>query len=96
MCSLAVAMAVELRYDDDTHQQCPLAMPTYRLSLHDSVSVERIGAITLTNDAEATAFAVRVIRDIKTWATGSYDGWIMDITEGDRDAGRITFDSVQP
>jgi hypothetical protein len=68
----------------------------YHFRMHkDSASAEELGAIVLENDSEATAFAVRVIRDIKNGAPGNHDGWTMNITERGRDAGSVLFDSVE-
>ena len=67
-------------------------MSVYRFALHakDGSSVETLGALSLSGDAESVTFAEGVIRDM-TRAGGAayYSGRIINITGGKREVGSI-------
>src|SRR4051812_26903702 len=68
-----------------------LRMPDYRLVLDNGSEREDLGRMALADDAEAIVFGSQVIRDLKPEA-GRYEGWSMDITEGDLIVGTIPFE----
>ena len=69
-------------------------MPVYCFALHnkDGTPVETLGALPLGDDAESVTFAEGVVRDMtRSGGTAYYAGWIVNITEGKRGVGSISF-----
>jgi hypothetical protein len=50
-----------------------------------------LGCADLLNDHAALAFGNDVIRDMLRDNTDPYDGWMMDIAEGERDVCSVAF-----
>lgn len=70
-------------------------MPVYCFALDRSgKSVETLGALPLEDDAASFAFADDVIRDMTRSGGACYAGWIVNITEGERAVGSVSFDTV--
>ena len=77
------------RPSNDKHS----VMPSYRYVLHNGATqTETLGAIALSDDAEAIAFGERVMRDMTHPA--SYAGCAMKIMDGERTAGEVLFETV--
>ncbi len=73
-------------------------MPMYRFAIHHrAAETEKLGIMELIDDAEAFAFAKRMIRDmIEDMADNDRtqcDGCSVGITDGKRAVGRISCDS---
>ena len=69
-------------------------MPAYQFIIHKNKGeTEELGAMEMPSDSEALAFAIGVVRDMKS--DHPHAGWTMDIRQDDRDAGTVIFDDVQ-
>jgi hypothetical protein len=65
-------------------------MPHYQFSIHEAgAKSEKLGSDNLDNDAEALAFANRVIRDLMYGKDKRSAGWTMDIADGERAVSSI-------
>jgi hypothetical protein len=72
-------------------------MPAYRFSTRQGpTDTEWLGAIELSDDAEALAFGKQLIRDIKCEETTHCVGWTLEIAEQRRAVGAVLFDSIEP
>jgi hypothetical protein len=69
-------------------------MPIYRFAIHHGpAETEKLGIMTLRDDAEAFAFAKLIIRDMPDEDRTCSDGCSLDITDGARAVGRISCDA---
>jgi hypothetical protein len=57
----------------------------------ESQRAEELGSMELADDADAKAFANRVIRDLMGTCARFYSGWTIDITEAYRVVASIPF-----
>jgi hypothetical protein len=79
---------------DTVHAKREGPMPHYTFSIRDTETVtEKLGSDVLDNDADALAFGRHVIRDLMREDEGLYFGWSMDIADGERAVGSISFKS---
>jgi len=69
-------------------------MPTYCFAIHHTAAeTEKLGIIKLLDDAEALAFAKRMIQDMEADDPAQCDGCAVNITDGTRAVGRISCDA---
>jgi hypothetical protein len=66
-------------------------LPAYRFSIQNVVEIEELGIMALPDDAEAFAFAQRMIQDMTSEDRAQYKGCSIDITEGKRVVGCLSF-----
>jgi hypothetical protein len=66
-------------------------MPAYRFSIKTVVEIEELGIMALPDDAEAFAFGLRIIQDMTCEDQVQYKGCSMDLTEGKRSVGCLSF-----
>jgi hypothetical protein len=66
-------------------------LPTYRFSIQNVVETEELGIMDLRDDAEAVAFARRMVQDMADEDRRQNVGCSLDITEGQRAVGSISF-----
>jgi hypothetical protein len=67
-------------------------MPSYRFKFYDPNSrSEKFGAAVLADDAEAVAFAQRVVRELVRSDEELYATWIVKITEKERTVASMPF-----
>jgi hypothetical protein len=65
----------------------------YRFSLHYSdAASENLGGVALHDDDEALAFGKQMIRDLMHEDAEQYVGCTVNITEGERVVGGISFE----
>jgi hypothetical protein len=68
-------------------------MPTYRFAIHHGpAETEKLGIMTLNDDAEAFAFAKLIIQDMPDEDRMHRDGCSLEIRDGERAVGRISCD----
>jgi hypothetical protein len=68
-------------------------MPIYHFTLYaDATKSEDLGYMPMADDAEALAFARRIIRELMQRYSAEYAGSSMHITEGERAVSSIPFD----
>jgi predicted nucleic acid-binding Zn ribbon protein len=69
-------------------------MPTYRFAIHHGpAETEKLGIMTLRDDAEAFAFAKLIIQDMPDEDRTHCDRCSLDIRDGERAVGRIFCDA---
>jgi hypothetical protein len=69
-------------------------MLDYHFSMHNSgTELEKLGSDTFDSDAEATAFGKLVIKDLLHDEPTRYANWTMEISEGARTIGSISFNT---
>jgi len=66
-------------------------LPAYRFSIQNVVEIEELGTMALSDDAEAFAFAQQMIQDMTSEDHAQYKGFSLDITEGKRAVGCLSF-----
>jgi hypothetical protein len=65
-------------------------MPSYRFAIRRGMAeTEMLGFMQLRDDAEAFDFAKRIIHDMPEEDRIQGDGCAVDITDGEREVGRI-------
>jgi hypothetical protein len=68
----------------------PTSMAQYRFTLqNDGERIDDLGGVALADDAEALAFAKRVVRELLDKNPEQYALWTMDVTDGERTVHRI-------
>jgi hypothetical protein len=68
-------------------------MPIYHFTLYaDATNSADLGYMPMADDADALAFARRIIRELMQRHSGEYADSSMHITEGERPVGSIPFD----
>jgi hypothetical protein len=68
-------------------------LPAYRFSIQNVVETEELGIMALPDDGAAFAFAQRMMQDMTSEDCAQYKGCSMDITEGKRAVGCLSFDA---
>jgi hypothetical protein len=72
-------------------QASGLGMPFYRFTEHDRKRIGNLGGIMLADDAEAIEFGRRLIEDLMHRNSRTYANSSLDISDGERHVGSLTF-----
>jgi hypothetical protein len=69
-------------------------MPAYHFTTvrHDGTRSEKLGATELRDDAESFEFGRRVIQDLMHDESEQYDGWTLEISDGERIIHNLRFE----